>query len=537
MKIKEIRLTNFKRFTDLIITDIPEEAKLVVLIGKNGSGKSSVFEGFNAYIAKMTGDLFLIRDDYNNKVGADSNHDPHIDFHDGPPNFLRHGASHHYVYSDVFRIRTAYRNEAQIEYVKQPYEELVKEERKNPRLSYFDSRITTNYARLTSDQLKQLRSYDEYGNQSAEEIIYDSMDLLNRYLGRVFPGLKVHKYIDETILFRKDEGKPFPYKNLSAGEKAVLDLLLDLYLYDSREDTPIIVIDEPDIHLHANLESNLLKAIFELTPDETQTWIATHSIGMLRKAIELKKEFDNQVVFLDFDIDDQNKPHNFEGKAIIKPSAIDRKRWRKIFSVALDDLANLVSPKTIIICEGKDIFDKDGKPFDVKVYERIFGDHYPDVEFIGLGSENDITKHRPIIRNIIEKLHSDSVTVYSVFDKDNRNDIDFEYVHMGNNKVLSERDIENYVWSDEIIQIYLERENKLKHLNEIIAEKNKLLDLEAFDDDVKEITGRLYAHMRKKRCIGKGHGNTGQSFALDQLVPLIQPGTKTYDQLHKDIFE
>ncbi len=54
MKIKEVRLNKFKRFTDLTITDIPETAKLVILVGPNGCGKSSVFEGFN-YWYKLKG--------------------------------------------------------------------------------------------------------------------------------------------------------------------------------------------------------------------------------------------------------------------------------------------------------------------------------------------------------------------------------------------------------------------------------------------------------------------------------------------------
>ena len=47
MKIKEIKFKNFKRFTNLTISDIPETAKLVVLVGPNGCGKTSVFEGLN----------------------------------------------------------------------------------------------------------------------------------------------------------------------------------------------------------------------------------------------------------------------------------------------------------------------------------------------------------------------------------------------------------------------------------------------------------------------------------------------------------
>lgn len=36
MKIKEVHLKDFKRFTDLTIQGIPETAKLVVLLGPNG---------------------------------------------------------------------------------------------------------------------------------------------------------------------------------------------------------------------------------------------------------------------------------------------------------------------------------------------------------------------------------------------------------------------------------------------------------------------------------------------------------------------
>jgi DNA repair exonuclease SbcCD ATPase subunit len=46
MKIKSVQLKNFKRFTDLTIDNIPENTKLVLLIGANGSGKSSLFDGF-----------------------------------------------------------------------------------------------------------------------------------------------------------------------------------------------------------------------------------------------------------------------------------------------------------------------------------------------------------------------------------------------------------------------------------------------------------------------------------------------------------
>ncbi len=49
MRVKRIHLENFKRFTDLTIEGIPETAKLVVLIGPNGCGKSSLFDSFKTW--------------------------------------------------------------------------------------------------------------------------------------------------------------------------------------------------------------------------------------------------------------------------------------------------------------------------------------------------------------------------------------------------------------------------------------------------------------------------------------------------------
>ena len=46
MRIKSVRLKNYKRFTELAIADLPETARLVVLVGPNGTGKSSVFDSF-----------------------------------------------------------------------------------------------------------------------------------------------------------------------------------------------------------------------------------------------------------------------------------------------------------------------------------------------------------------------------------------------------------------------------------------------------------------------------------------------------------
>jgi predicted ATP-binding protein involved in virulence len=49
IRLKSIKATDFKRFSNLTVQKIPESAKLIMLAGPNGSGKSSLFDAMDIW--------------------------------------------------------------------------------------------------------------------------------------------------------------------------------------------------------------------------------------------------------------------------------------------------------------------------------------------------------------------------------------------------------------------------------------------------------------------------------------------------------
>ena len=52
--------------------------------------------------------------------------------------------------------------------------------------------------------------------------------------------------------------------------------------------------------MNPRLQGDLLEELFQLMNDKSQLWIATHAIGMMRKALQLYEQHGEEIVFLDF---------------------------------------------------------------------------------------------------------------------------------------------------------------------------------------------------------------------------------------------
>lgn len=540
MKIESIKVRGFKRFADLEVSGIPREARLVVLVGPNGSGKSSLFEALNYWFSQVRGSINFAPD-YHVKAGTDAITDwgqlmnrINVQFH-GVTEDPRHHPERN---RKLFYFRSAYRHEAdfRVDHLSRVGD--VLEDQRRPQLMISsEARVSDNYHRIVGLSIEAL--FDPaHKETTAGEITDRLVGRIREAMRRVFPDLvllSLGKPMENgTFYFDKGASRHYHYKNLSGGEKAAFDLLLDFVVKCEFFDDTVFCIDEPELHMHTGLQAIVLEELLRHLPADSQLWIATHSIGMARRAMRLHKTSPSEIVFLDFG------DRDFDNPQVMTPVTVDRKFWKRVFSVTMDDLADLVAPSEIVFCEGsKGLGTGERNPsFDATVYGTVFASSHPDTEFVPLGGTTEVETNAVLIGNVVGKL-VDAARMWSVFDRDDRSDVEIEELQSKGIRVLRRRDLENYLWDDEVLAKLCSVNGHPTLATQVISKKQDLLNQAQANgissDDVKRISGQLYNEVKRVLNLA-GCGSNATAFARDTLALLLTPDTSVYRELEEDIF-
>jgi predicted ATPase len=535
MRIENIHIRDFKRFQDLSVTNIPATAKLVLLTGPNGSGKTSLFEAFNFWMSFARGQHNFEAEYHVRAVqGSVANANTLLQ----KTQIKFHGTDDVRNDSDrkrkAFYIRSAYRHEA--DFTTNGLgnaEDILNDARRPQRLIHQEQRVSENYQRMVAETVMALYSEDPINQQKkvselADELIGEVREAMSRVFGNLLlqgPGNPMNS---GTFRFKKGSATGFHYKNLSGGEKAAFDLLLDFVVKRRAFDDTVYCIDEPELHMHTRLQSKLLEVMFDLVPDNCQLWLSTHSIGMARKAAELNAANPGQVAFIDFHDQDFDQP------VVLQPIQPDRRFWGLMFHTALDDLAELVVPKHVVFCEGKRLGGGGRRPsFDVEVYSTIFSSQFPDVEFVPLGGTTEVNQDGKTFGLLLNKL-APGIKTWKVFDRDDRHESEIQQLRSDGTQVLQRRDLESYLWDDEVLEALCIQNGQPEKVEELKAEKAAALadgvGRGLPPDDIKAASGRLYN--KCKQTLGLTQcGNDAEAFARVTLAPLLAPSMRVHQEL------
>ncbi|NCD69414.1 AAA family ATPase [Mucilaginibacter agri] len=533
MKIKKIQLKNgYKRFYDLTIDLGDNPKRIIALVGPNGCGKSSVFDGM-LFLNSAYGSL-------GNKGGR--NYEFHsmkrepnytyqnilLDFVDGDYESVRRKKEVSGKEKTLLSFRSPYRYNSSL---KVEQSRAITELRLN---SYgasssadIDDKMEENYRRLNIKYNKYLNHADCRPSEAKQKIIGDLNNSLKRCLDLEIVSLGDIEASQGTIFFKKsDQGVQFEFNVLSSGEKEIVDILLDLYLRQEEYDDTVFLFDEPELHINTSIQKNLLLEINKLIGPNCQIWLATHSIGFLRA---LQNELKDECEIIQF-----KKGTDWGSTAhVLKPIRKTRAKWAEIFETALDDLTGLISPKRIIYCEGRDLpgFRGQERGFDAKVFNNVFNDKYQDTLFISSGGNTELDQRSSVALAILTKVFSD-IEILVLKDRDvssgRPNSLADRELYLKtnpeNHRMLIRWEIENYLFDKEVLKKFSQSSGIV--FDEV--EYDKLVtDIE--NQDVKKEVAKI------KNICGMTTSINPESFKLS-LSEIITEDMAIYKELEKCIF-
>ncbi len=427
MKIKKLELINFKRFTHLVIDGISEKTKLVLLIGANGSGKSSIFDGFD----------FLNKGIYKNIK------EPHNANDYYPKNKTQQPIVKIELFNNIilekegFSILRGDRTIAE-NFIGRSSIRIV------PRISSnaFVSGIATDrdspdsYIDHDTRFINDVFAYIQNINSALQEPIFtgqqaDTLKIfgefinpLNESLLKIFGGtaqttIQIIQFKDAIsnvppqLIFKKGDSR-ISYDLLSHGEKQVIILLINFIVRQEYYQNAVLFIDEMDCHLNTALQYNLIQEITEKwIPENTQLWTASHALGF----IDYARRSDNAVT-IDLNL------HDFDDKIELCPTVKDNL-----------DVYNIAAPVELLLSlmkEGRNV---------------IFCENQNDRFFNLLGFSNCIFTGLKDSRSVFLAIKRDN-NYHAIRDRDFLSDKDIEKLKKlyPNLHILKYYDFENYLY-------------------------------------------------------------------------------------------
>ena len=527
MRLKKVTIQNFRHFTNLTIQNIPGTARLIVLAGPNGCGKSSLFDALHTWHRWTAKKNQFWDADYHVKAGTPFRDrwrdDVKPEFHSPLPEEIK----------KALYVRSAYRNDPEFQVnnfqgVGDPLNDINVQ-----RMIDNDAAVAKNYQRLISQAIEDIFQKEDSVTvkQFKEQILGD----VRKPFSGVFSELAIdnlgNPIEDGTFRFTKGASKGYSFKNLSGGEKAAFDLMLDLVIAKRAYDDTIFCIDEPEAHMNARLQAALLVELYDLVPDNCQLMLATHSIGMMRQARDIAREIPGSVVFLDFE------GHDFDEPRVIQPTTPNRTFWNRAYAVALDDLAALVAPERVVICEGHPKTPPVGKnhSHDSRCYESIFETEFPETRFVSMGNDRDVSSDRHGLAEALRLLIGE-LKVVRLIDRDDRSSTEITDLEQTGVRVLSRRNLESYLFDDEVLRELAKWVNKEDKVDDLLTEKQSILAACGPANDLKHASGQIYLACKRFLGLYNGYGNNTKAFMRDTLAPRVKPGMAVYDELKHAIF-
>lgn len=299
-------------------------------------------------------------------------------------------------------------------------------------------------------------------SKNGAEIIKNNPDPLEKYkqiFSTLLPGKELQD-IDPAkpreFSYKDKTGEILPFGSLSSGEQEVVKVVFDVVRKDIKHS--IIIVDEPELHLHPTLTFKLVETLKTIGDHTNQFIFLTHSADLISTYYST-----GDVYFIDADQTGVNQAHRLSDL---------NHTHKELVQLIGDNLGLFAVGKTLIFVEGENA------SIDRVTYQTIAQKILPEAKVVALGSVENI-----ITLNTLEEQIRNSIfgiNFYMVRDRDGLSASQIQEVEKGGRiKCLKRRQIENYFLDAEILfkvseALYLTSTNPQLSVEFIEAEIKRL---------------------------------------------------------------
>ena len=228
--------------------------------------------------------------------------------------------------------------------------------------------------------------------------------------------------------YRVTGSDPMPFTSLSSSEQEVVRVAFDLVW--KRITHSIILVDEPELHLHPTLAFRLIETLKEFGGGTNQLILFTHSADLISTYYS-----SGNVFFIDFSQDTENQAHRLSDLATAH-SAIAR--------AAGANLGLFAVGKRLVFVEGKDA------SVDRLVYHKVAQSAFPDAYMMPIGSVENIVALRTVVDELTSAIFG--IDFFLIRDRDGLSEEIINALEKnGRFRCLPRRHIENYLLDPEVL--------------------------------------------------------------------------------------
>lgn len=470
MKIKSLKIIDFKPIKNIELNNLGDT---VIIAGANGSGKTRLKQ---AIVQSLQGSPVM---DMTIEASRIEEEDPkyfgglHLEVKKGQPNQLlnnyinsRKYGSGRYVGSLV-QIDSN-RSIQTLKYSAVNWLAGDPDDTESPSNFYFNQfsnrwQDFVNYIHQKSaSRDKKLADELKKNPSTGEEIIKRNPDPFEKYkkiFEDLLPGKKlldINPAQPKEFQFRDESEQTLNFRSLSSGEQEVIKVLFDVARKEIKHS--VILVDEPELHLHPTLTFKLIEALKAIGEHTNQFIFLTHSADLISTYYST-----GNVFFIDSVQTGENQAHRL--------SDLNHSH-HEVVQLIGQNLGLFAVGKKLVFVEGEN------SSIDRLTYHTISQTINKELKITPIGSVLNLMTLNKIEEQIRNTIFG--IDIFMIRDRDGLDNNQINAIELsGRIKCLKRRHIENYFLDEEVLfmvaeQLYLTRTNPTLTIEHIKSETKRI---------------------------------------------------------------